>query len=70
MLLTLNAGSSTIKIALFEVAPSRACRVAKGLIDFRRNSPNFHVTGGRYDFRRQSQDETFRYSRCHGGNLD
>ena len=36
VLLTLNAGSSTAKIALFEAAPSGARRVAKGMIDFRR----------------------------------
>jgi acetate kinase len=37
MLLTLNAGSSTAKIALFEAAPSGARRVAKGTIDFRKD---------------------------------
>jgi hypothetical protein len=35
LLLMLNAGSSTVKIALFEVAPSGTRRAAKGLIDFR-----------------------------------
>ena len=46
MLLTLNAGSSTAKIALFEVAPSSVRRVAKGTIDFRKDPPSFRVTAG------------------------
>jgi len=50
MLLTLNAGSSTAKLALFEVAPSGARRVAKGTIDFRRNPPSFRVTEGATTF--------------------
>jgi acetate kinase len=50
MLLTLNAGSSTAKIALFEVAPSGARRVAKGTIDFRKDPPSFRVTEGAMTF--------------------
>ena len=50
MLLTLNAGSSTAKIALFEAAPSGARRVAKGTIDFRKNPPSFRVTEGATTF--------------------
>jgi acetate kinase len=46
LLLTLNAGSSTIKIALFEVAPSGTRRAAKGLIDFRGDSSSFRITEG------------------------
>ena len=46
LLLTLNAGSSTIKIGLFEVAPSGGRQTAKGMIDFRRNPPRFHITEG------------------------
>jgi acetate kinase len=49
MLLTLNAGSSTAKIALFEVAPSSVRRVAKGTIDFRKE-PSFRVTEGAATF--------------------
>ena len=50
LLLTPNAGSSTIKIGLFEVAPSSACRVAEGMIDFHRHPPNFHFTEGARTF--------------------
>ena len=50
MLLTLNAGSSTAKIALFEAAPSGARRVAKGTIDFRKNPPSFRLTQGAKTF--------------------
>jgi acetate kinase len=50
MLLTLNAGSSTAKIALFEAAPSGARRMAKGTIDFRKNPPSFRVTEGATTF--------------------
>ena len=50
MLLTLNAGSSTAKLALFEIASSGARRVAKGTIDFRKNPPSFRVTEGATTF--------------------
>ena len=50
VLLTLNAGFSTAKIALFEVAESGARRVAKGTIDFRKNRPSFRVTEGATTF--------------------
>jgi acetate kinase len=46
LLLTLNAGSSTIKIGLFEAVQTRACRVARGLIDLRRHPASFHITEG------------------------
>ena len=50
LLLTLNAGSSTIKIALFEVAPLGTRRAAKGLIDLRGNPPSFRITEGAATF--------------------
>ena len=50
LLLTLNAGSSTIKIGLFEVAPSGTRRAAKGMIDFRGNPPSFRFTEGAATF--------------------
>jgi acetate kinase len=50
LLLTLNAGSSIVKIALFEVAPSGTRRAAKGLIDFRGNPPSFRITEGATTF--------------------
>ena len=68
MLLTLNAGSSTAKIALFEVAPSGARRVAKGTIDFRKLT-ELPRHRGHCDFRREPQDRRIRYSGCHRGNL-
>ncbi|AYG70082.1 MULTISPECIES: acetate/propionate family kinase [unclassified Rhizobium] len=45
-LLTFNAGSSTVKIGLFEIDGKRAHRIGTGLIDFRRRPFSFHLTEG------------------------
>ncbi|MBJ3777529.1 acetate/propionate family kinase [Acuticoccus mangrovi] len=44
ILITFNAGSSTVKLGLFETAPLR--RIAKGMIDFRRRPLTFHLIEG------------------------
>jgi acetate kinase len=46
LLLTFNAGSSTVKIGLFETKADKARRIGKGLIDFRRRPLTFHLTQG------------------------
>lgn len=46
MLLTFNAGSSTVKIGLFETDKAGARRVAKAVIDFQKVPLNFRVTEG------------------------
>ncbi|MBS7706972.1 acetate/propionate family kinase [Chelatococcus asaccharovorans] len=46
LLLTFNAGSSTVKIGLFRRAGGRCERIGKGTIDFRRKPLTFHLTEG------------------------
>ncbi len=46
LLLTFNAGSSTVKIGLFEIDASAPRRLAKGVIDFRTVPLSFRVTEG------------------------
>ncbi|WP_454627333.1 acetate/propionate family kinase [Bradyrhizobium cenepequi] len=46
LLLTFNAGSSTVKLGLFELSAAGARRLAKGEIDFRRAPLSFRVTEG------------------------
>ncbi len=51
LLLTFNAGSSTVKIGLFETDASGARRVARGVIDFRKPPLNLHITEGPSTFK-------------------
>jgi acetate kinase len=46
LLLTFNAGSSSIKIGVFEIDRYSAHRLASGMIDFRKAPLKFHVTEG------------------------
>ncbi|SHK21549.1 acetate kinase [Roseomonas rosea] len=46
LLLTLNAGSSTVKIGLFEIAPDGPRRAARGVIDFRRDPARLRMQEG------------------------
>ncbi|MEZ2132812.1 MULTISPECIES: acetate/propionate family kinase [unclassified Sinorhizobium] len=46
LLLTFNAGSSTVKIGLFAIEQNQARRIGKGLIDFRAQPLTFHLTEG------------------------
>lgn len=46
MLLTFNAGSSTVKIGLFELEESGPRRVAKAVIDFQKMPLGFRITEG------------------------
>lgn len=46
LLITFNAGSSSVKIGLFEVDRTATRRVASGLIDFRKAPLSFRVTEG------------------------
>ncbi|CAH1648017.1 MULTISPECIES: acetate/propionate family kinase [unclassified Chelatococcus] len=46
LLLTFNAGSSTVKIGLFRRIDGRCLRIGKGTIDFRRRPLTFHLTEG------------------------
>ncbi|MEF0942536.1 acetate/propionate family kinase [Rhizobium sp. BR 362] len=57
LLLTFNAGSSTVKIGVFEVQAGKARRVGKGLIDFRRQPLTFHLTEGPAAFDRSLQTD-------------
>lgn len=50
LLITFNAGSSTIKIGLFEAAGTAARRVAKAVISLRRKPMSFAVTEGPTSF--------------------
>lgn len=50
LLLTFNAGSSTVKIGLFEINATIVRRVAKGVIDFHRKPLSFRVTEGPVTF--------------------
>ncbi len=46
LLLTFNAGSSTVKIGLFALGPAGAQRIGKGMIDFRRAPLRFTLSEG------------------------
>ena len=46
LLLTFNAGSSTLKIGLFQCDVNGAHRVGKGLVDFSRRPLSLHLTEG------------------------
>ncbi|MCO6419613.1 acetate/propionate family kinase [Siccirubricoccus sp. KC 17139] len=46
LLLTLNAGSSTVKIGLFGIAPEGPQRVARGVIDFRKDPARLRMQEG------------------------
>ncbi|WP_276200144.1 acetate/propionate family kinase [Chelatococcus sp. XZ-Ab1] len=50
LLVTFNAGSSTIKIGLFEAGAGRARRIARGVIDLRRAPPMFRLDEGPQPF--------------------
>jgi acetate kinase len=51
LLLTLNAGSSTVKIGLFETDGAGVRRVARGVIDFRQSPLNLRITEGPSTFK-------------------
>ena len=44
--MTFNAGSSTVKIGLFEIRNRHPNRIGKGLVDFRSKPLAFHLTDG------------------------
>lgn len=46
LLITFNAGSSTVKIGLFALGPAGAERIGKGMIDFRRTPLRFTLIEG------------------------
>jgi acetate kinase len=46
LLITFNAGSSTVKIGLFALGPEGAERIGKGMIDFRRAPLRFTLSEG------------------------
>ncbi|WP_108659174.1 acetate/propionate family kinase [Acuticoccus kandeliae] len=46
LLLTFNAGSSTVKVGLFEMHGDSVARIAKGVLDFRAKPVRFHVVEG------------------------
>ena len=46
LLITFNAGSSTVKIGLFALGPAGAERIGKGMIDFRRTPLRFSLSEG------------------------
>lgn len=46
ILLTFNAGSSTVKFGVFRLEPSGPSRIGKGVIDFQQHPLNFHLTEG------------------------
>ncbi len=46
LLVTFNAGSSTVKIGLFALGDAGATRIGKGMIDFRREPLRFLLTEG------------------------
>ena len=46
LLLTFNAGSSTVKIGIFTKSKTGPRRIGKGVIDFRKPPLTFHVTEG------------------------
>lgn len=46
ILLTFNAGSSTVKFGVFSLEPAGPRRVGKGVIDFQQHPLTFHLTEG------------------------
>ena len=50
VLLTLNAGSSTVKVGLFEACDPGPRLLAEGMIDFRLAPPSFRLTQGAKTF--------------------
>lgn len=50
LLMTFNAGSSSVKIGLFAIANERLDKVAHALIDFRRKPLRFHLVEGQAVF--------------------
>jgi len=56
LLLTFNAGSSTVKLGLFALGPQGPRRIGKGMIDFRRAPLRFELTEGpdRFDIALES----------------
>lgn len=46
VLLTFNAGSSTVKVGLFDLKGGRPVSIARGVIDFRRKPLSFRITEG------------------------
>ncbi len=50
LLLTFNAGSSSVKFGIFAIDGSIATRLGKGLIDFRADPLSFHLTEGPMEF--------------------
>lgn len=50
LLITFNAGSSTVKIGIFETDMGRPRRLATGTLDFRRVPASLHVTRGQTKF--------------------
>ena len=61
LLVTFNAGSSTVKIGLFTVDGQRASRVGKGMIDFRKAPLRFELSEGpdRFDIDIQAEIRDF-----------
>jgi acetate kinase len=59
LLLTFNAGSSTVKIGIFAKTKAVARRIGKGIIDFRRSPLTFHLTEGpkTFDVSLKAKDE-------------
>jgi len=57
LLLTFNAGSSTVKIGLFAIGPAGAKRIGKGVIDFRDAPLRFSLIEGpdRFDIALEAQ---------------
>jgi acetate kinase len=57
ILLTFNAGSSTVKIGLFAIGPAGAERIGKGVIDFRDEPLRFSLIEGpdRFDIALEAQ---------------
>lgn len=57
MLVTFNAGSSTVKIGLFALDQDKARRIGKGMIDFRQTPLRFQLSEGpdRFDVELEAQ---------------
>jgi acetate kinase len=57
MLVTFNAGSSTVKIGLFALDQGKARRIGKGMIDFRQTPLRFQLSEGpdRFDVELEAQ---------------
>jgi len=50
LLMTFNAGSSSVKIGLFSIEGDRLDRIAHALIDFRQSPLTFHLVEGKAVF--------------------